>query len=282
MELHRHFSHSLFFIPLGALLCALFFHFAFSRRWQFSFKQTYSWSLIGYATHGLLDSCTSYGTQLLWPLSNQRFAWDFIAVIDPAFTLPAFAFVIAATLKKQRRWAVIAIGWMSVYMAFAAWQHQRALTIVHSVAAARGHTPERISAKPTMANLVLWKTLYLYEGDFYINGIKASLFGEDKTWEGDIIPKFDMARDFPHLSPNTFQHNDIQRFQWFSDGYTAIDPHNRQRIIDLRYSILPHKSTPLWAIEIDASKADNEHVKYIPADHGDAATGALFFDMLFN
>ena len=282
LQFHRHFSHSLLFIPIGALLCAVFFHYAFAhRRWGFSFNQTYSWSLIGYATHALLDGCTSYGTQLLWPLTNHRFAWDFIAVIDPAFTLPAFILVLTTAIKKQRRWALMAIAWMAVYMVLAGWQHQRALAQVHALAAQRGHTPERISAKPTLGNLVLWKTLYLHQGAFYINGIKVGLFGKNAVWQGESVPALIVARDFPELAPHSQQLRDIQRFHWFSDGYTALDPNNNQRIIDLRYSILPHKSTPLWAIEIDPSKGHTEHVKYIPANHGDPATGAIFFKLLF-
>ena len=43
---------------------------------------------MGYATHGLLDSCTSYGTQLFWPFSDVRVAWDTMSIVDPLFTVP--------------------------------------------------------------------------------------------------------------------------------------------------------------------------------------------------
>ena len=56
MEYHRQFTHSLVFIPVGALICALLFYFLFSRRWQINFKYTYIYCLLGYATHGLLLS----------------------------------------------------------------------------------------------------------------------------------------------------------------------------------------------------------------------------------
>ena len=46
------------------------------------------YSTIGYATHGIIDSLTSYGTQLFWPFSNDRFATNTISIIDPLFTLP--------------------------------------------------------------------------------------------------------------------------------------------------------------------------------------------------
>ena len=34
LEYHRHFTHSLFFIPLGALICAIVFYYAFSKRFD--------------------------------------------------------------------------------------------------------------------------------------------------------------------------------------------------------------------------------------------------------
>ena len=43
------------------------------------------WALI---THPLLDVFTTYGTQLLYPLSKTRFATDAIAIIDLFFTIP--------------------------------------------------------------------------------------------------------------------------------------------------------------------------------------------------
>ena len=57
LEFHRHFTHSLAFIPIGALLAALL-AWAISLR-RFKVAELYRYALIGYATHGLLDACTS-------------------------------------------------------------------------------------------------------------------------------------------------------------------------------------------------------------------------------
>ena len=65
LEYHRQFTHSLFFIPFGSLIVALLI-FPLVKR-SMGFKTVYLASLLGYATHGLLDACTSYGTQLFWP-----------------------------------------------------------------------------------------------------------------------------------------------------------------------------------------------------------------------
>ena len=86
LEYHRQFTHSLLFIPLGSLLCALVFWKTIGR--GINFSTVWLAAFLGYLTHGLLDACTTYGTLLLWPFSDARIAWNTIAVIDPLFTLP--------------------------------------------------------------------------------------------------------------------------------------------------------------------------------------------------
>ena len=89
LEFHRQFTHSLVFIPIGALLVFAVLRSIANRVRMLqglSAGQAYLACLMGYATHGLLDACTSYGTQLLWPFSNARIAWDTMSIVDPLFT----------------------------------------------------------------------------------------------------------------------------------------------------------------------------------------------------
>ena len=99
LEYHRQFTHSLIFIPLGAALCALAF-WPFVRR-HMSYQQVWLVALVGYATHGLLDACTTYGTMLLWPFSDARIAWSNISVVDPLFTLPLLAAAVLAGVNQS-------------------------------------------------------------------------------------------------------------------------------------------------------------------------------------
>ena len=84
LEYHRQFTHSLLFIPFGSLLVAITL-LGFLKD-SLSFKTIYLASFLGFATHGLLDACTSYGTQLFWPFSNTRVSWNNISIVDPLFT----------------------------------------------------------------------------------------------------------------------------------------------------------------------------------------------------
>ena len=160
LEYHRHFTHSLLFIPLGGLICALIFTLTLGSWWQLSFKQIAVWSLLGYATHGLLDACTSYGTQLLWPFSNYRVSWNIISIIDPLYTLPLLALVIIAAVKKQHRFARAAVLWVVMYLILGVVQHERALSLAEDLIAERGHTALAIEAKPSFLNFIVWQIIY--------------------------------------------------------------------------------------------------------------------------
>ncbi|NAW94554.1 metal-dependent hydrolase, partial [Vibrio sp. V42_P2S4T144] len=72
LEYHRQFTHSLLFIPFGSFICALLLYPLFAKKRGLSFRQSWFYCALGYSTHALLDACTSYGTQLLWPISNTR------------------------------------------------------------------------------------------------------------------------------------------------------------------------------------------------------------------
>jgi inner membrane protein len=99
LEFHRQFTHSLVFIPIGGLIFASVFYSLFKSRISLSFKQVWFYASVGYGTHGILDTCTSYGTQLFWPFTNDRFSWNNISIIDPLFTLPIIVLITLAVIK---------------------------------------------------------------------------------------------------------------------------------------------------------------------------------------
>ncbi len=261
LDYHRHFTHSLFFIPFGALLCSLVLYPLFGRRWGVSFWQTLTWATIGYATHALLDACTSYGTLLLWPFSNYRVAWDIVSIIDPLFTIPLIIFAVMASIQQRSRLAVCAVSWVFVYLGIGVIQHERAIDVGRELAASRGHEVIRLEVKPSFANLVVWKSIYETPDRFYVDGVRPG-FGQDKIWEGESIAKLNAARDFPWLDADTQQAKDIERFRWFSADYLALDPLNSQRIVDIRYSMLPNEITPIWGIELSALAHPEQHIVY--------------------
>ena len=259
LEYHRQFTHALLFIPVGAALVALVMHPAVRRTLQP--RETYLACLLGYATHGLLDACTSYGTQLFWPFSDYRVAWNNVSVIDPLFTLPLLSLVILAAVRQRRRFAVAGLIWALGYLTIGVVQHQRAEAAGAHLAAERGHQPQRLSAKAGFANLLVWKVVYEHGGRLYVDGIRTGL--AVTACPGESIARLDVRRDFPWLDPESVQARDVERFSWFSEGYVGVDPRHGNRVIDMRYSAVPNTIDPLWGIDLDPRAAPDSHVRYV-------------------
>lgn len=292
LEFHRQFTHSLIFIPFGALLCSLVFYPLMHSGWvrdkwpaaKLSFAQTYLFAFLGYATHGLLDACTSYGTQLFWPFSNERFAWNIVSIIDPLFTLPVIFFISLAVYRKNVRYARIAFAYAVLFLSLGVVQYQRAEQAVTALALQRGHQIERVHLKPSFANRHLWKMIYEYDGRYYVDAVK--LLWNTTYITGTSIQKLNVKRDFPWLPEDSQQAKDIERFRWFSDGFLAVSTRNPNMIMDVRYSFLPNKINPMWGVELSKQQIEignvDAYADYQMIRNMDQNTGKAYFEMLFN
>ncbi|VAW61930.1 Integral membrane protein [hydrothermal vent metagenome] len=277
LEFHRQFTHSLIFIPFGALLCALFFYpFAKSK---LSFKQIYLFSFLGFATHGLLDACTSYGTQLFWPFSNERVAWSTVSIIDPFFTLPVVALTLLAVFKKNVLYARVGFFYAVLFLSLGLVQKYRAEDKLNDIAAQRGHTIERSIVKPSFANRHVWKTMYEYNGRYYVDAVKLLI--DAKHIQGTSIQKLNVKRDFPWLESDSQQAKDIERFRWFSSDYLAVSEKDKSFIIDVRYSFLPNKIDGMWGIFLNEDAIYLQHVGYQMKARPTKEVFDQFLDMLF-
>ena len=276
LEYHRQFTHSLIFIPVGALLCAIAF-WPFMRR-HMSFKAIWLTALAGYATHALLDACTTYGTLLLWPFSDARIAWNTISVIDPVFTLPLLGFVIAAGVKKSQFIGRLGMAWVALYLSIGVIQEERAIAAGEALAADRGHAPAVVSAKPSFGNLLLWKTVYEYDDHFWVDAVRAG--GDVTIIEGDHVARLNLQSSFPWLDTDSQQARDLERFRWFSNDYLAIDSDDPILIVDMRYSHLPNEIKGLWGIRLDPDASADEHVTWIARRSADSERFEQLWAML--
>ncbi|PMO71229.1 metal-dependent hydrolase [Vibrio splendidus] len=278
LEFHRQFTHSLFFIPIGSLICALVLHHLIAKRRGLSFKQSWLFCALGYGTHALLDACTTYGTQLLWPFTNARFAWNTISIIDPVYTLPILILLVFATLKRAPWLARVAFSWALIYPTLGMIQRDRAEVVGWQLAQERQHTPLRLEAKPSFANILVWKVVYETEAHYYVDAVRVG--SSVSTYPGESIVKLNVGRDLPWLDPDSQQAKDIERFRWFSNGYIAQDPTDELRIIDVRYSIVPNQMKALWSVKLSKTVDANTHVKYETHRDNTPESRQIFFDML--
>jgi inner membrane protein len=278
LEYHRQFTHSLLFIPVGGLICALVLHGVFARRYL-GFGWTLLYATIGFATHGMLDACTTYGTQLLWPLSNERFAWNIVSIIDPAFTVPLCMLGYLACRRRKPAFSRVALAWAFSYLLLGTVQRERAEEVGAELAHQRGHEPLRLEAKPSFANLLVWKIVYETTDFFHVDAVRVGLAGA-RVYGGEKIRKLDVATQFPWLDANAQQAWDIRRFDWFSNRYLALSPRDPLLIVDIRYSLVPNQADGLWGIRLDRNALHAAHVDYVTARTDGRAGLELLWEMV--
>lgn len=276
LEFHRQFTHSLIFIPVGAGVVALLLYWPFRR--HLTFRECYLYCLLGYATHGLLDACTSYGTQLFWPFSSYRVAWNNVSVVDPLFTLPLVVLLATAAFARRRGLALAGIAWALCYLLIGVVQNQRAEAAGLALAATRGHEPERLAAKAAFASQLLWKVVYQHAGRYYVDAVRTGF--DASVCPGSSVAALDIDRDLPWLDANTQQGRDVERFRWFSEDYIALDPKVPNRVIDIRYSMVPNQIDALWGIDVDPDAPANQHARFTTDRRGDAEQLQAYAAML--
>ena len=275
LEYHRQFSHSLFFIPFGALIVALLI-FPLVKK-SMNLKTVYIASFLGYATHGLLDACTSYGTLLFWPFSNERVTWNNISIIDPLFTIPALILAVTAIKTKKRIFSFFSIGWIIFYLSLGLVQYERALSAANDLAESRGHNPERLTLKPSFGNLILWKSIYQHEQTFYVDAIRT--VRSSTVCLGESIEIFDYQQHLSGLDKESQQARDVERFRWFSQDYLGFDE-EKNLVTDVRYSMLPNKIQPMWGLVIDDQRDTNAHAIWWTGRDLDQSQWDTFIEML--
>ncbi len=85
---HRGITHSVFFLPVFALLLAWA---ARKMGARLTLARAWTAAALALATHIFLDVVTAFGTQVLLPFSNARLSFEGVFVVDPAFTVALYA-----------------------------------------------------------------------------------------------------------------------------------------------------------------------------------------------
>ncbi len=258
LEYHRQFTHSFVFIPVGGFIMAVIFWLIFKKKMKFTTVLLYS--TLGYATHCLLDVCTAYGTELLWPFSSYRFALGNISVVDPFFTLLLLLLVTFALTRRSKAVARAGVLLCVSYLLLGLHQKAQAEDFLLNVVSLRGHNAEKLFVYPNLANLVLWRSIYLSSGVYHVDSVRIFPFSRPKLYQGRSIKSFVMEKEYPDLSKDSVVYNDIKRFATFTKGYMAKE--SGDRIGDVRYSSSPNGTAPLWSIKVDLQRPE-EHVSYL-------------------
>ncbi|KTD05339.1 metal-dependent hydrolase [Fluoribacter gormanii] len=243
---HRHFTHSLLFIPVGALIVTLVL--LIFKRFRINWKYTYLAALIGYATHGLLDACTNYGTVLFWPFSTTRVSWDIVSIIDPFVTIPLCLGVVCTVVFNKRKPVIIALILASVFMLFNGFQHYRAMTGIRDELAKLRINTQKVRVFPQLLSSTLWRGIALTTNRLYIIDEVTPLFRESKSQLVTSYPFFP-PQELPNYvkdSPSLF--HDFTIFNWFTDNFLIIVNNKPLILTDGRF-LDDQAKIALWSVQ---------------------------------
>jgi inner membrane protein len=233
VEVHRGFSHSIFFAVTTAPLLGWLV-------WRLYKKQLASWkswSLLffwGLFTHPILDAFTTWGTQLFWPFKT-RLAFQSIFVIDPLYTLPFLILVLMAMRlhrydpKRSRlnRWGLlISSGYLAVTLVLkgiANYEFSRALEEQQIAYTA-------VATRPSPFNTILWMANVETENAFLIGEYS---FFDSKPISFRSIPKNH------NLLGDLAKKDKVKRLIAITEGWYAIT--QKEGVIcfnDMRFGLL--------------------------------------------
>ncbi|MDX2033239.1 MAG: metal-dependent hydrolase [Blastocatellia bacterium] len=252
---HRHFTHSLFFIPLGGLIAAL--PFLLMSRFRNQRRDVILASIIGYATHAPLDMFTSYGTQLFWPFTDLRVALDWVAIVDPVYTIPLWLGVYWTARTRNPKFVRLALLLTTLYIVgFGAWQHHRGVEAQTRMAEARGHRIEHARVMPAPGWLLLWRSTYLADGRLHADGIRTPWLGKTRILPGSSAPATTFAQLPPNAQANAESRRRFEILTWFSDRMLAPIPGDPNAIGDMRITSTVEGMTPLWGLAFDPATGE--------------------------
>ena len=269
VEMHRHFTHALVTAPLlGALVAGAAWRF-----WRGQYWRLWLCATLAVLSAGLLDACTSYGTHLLWPFSDERIAWSIIAVVDPMVWLLLVVPLGFAIATRNAGLSAVAVVCCVGYLVAGAMQQERAADAVRILAAERGHEVERIVVKPTLGNLLLWRGLYQSSETgqpprAYVSAVRVGLFSRAVLYPGGDAKLLPADAIAPAGSVHA---RDAARFDRLSAGFVVRHPSKPDVYGDIRFALRADGLAPMFGIHLDPQTPDRPAAFLELRDWDDAA-----------
>ncbi len=276
IQYHRHFTHSLFFVPFGAMI-ASWLVLLFARQ-KIAWKDLYRYCFLSYLTHPFLDAATSYGTHLLWPFTNDRVAWSIVPVVDPIPTLILLIGVVVALKARRNRALIFSISGFFLYLLLGGIQKSAIEGALRETARSRGHSIDKYDVKPSILQILVWRTIYASEGVLYVDAFQKIPFREAVHYQGGELPQYFYQHE-TRVSRGTVAYNDLKKFSYFSDEYVAETKGEPLFIGDIRFALLPHQTKPLWGVRL-SPEAPEKHLPFENHRHMESNTWEIFGRMI--
>ena len=228
--MHRGFSHSLFVLAAFGLIL-----WTVLRRWWRPVREApRRWLaaiLLAMLTHPLLDAHTAYGTQLFWPAGWIPVSWATIFIIDPFYTVPLLAGLLAVLIRPTSRVAgrllIAGLALSTLYLGWT-WTAKNIVTAnARKTLETRGLGEARMFITPTPLNSLLWRVVVRTE-DGHLEGVD-SVVADDGPIEFTFHPSDDAALAAASNIPT------VTRLRWFADEFVGASMEGDTLILsDLR------------------------------------------------
>jgi inner membrane protein len=233
LNYHRGISHSLLFSGFAPLIAAkLSKYFGDKKYPSISFWRWYWVWTLGFLTHILIDACTTWGTQIFWPLPY-RISFNSVFIIDPAYTVPLIISLIIGLFFKHKKnisTTATSIGLIitTLYLIWCGVAKYQANMKFEAAFAAQNIAVTRYMTRPTPFNSFLW-ALTAETPDGYITGYYG-LFDKQTISFSAILPK-NHSLLTPYLSnPN------MRTLIAITNGYYRVEKNGETLAIhDLRF-----------------------------------------------
>ena len=219
---HRGLSHSLLFSFIAPLVFAkIQIHFWHKKYPKITFWRWYWLWALGFFTHTVIDACTTWGTQIFWPLPY-RVSLNSIFIIDPLYTLPLLAalgialYRYYAIPKKSHPILVTLVGLTlsSLYLLWCGFAKHHANHQFEKAFITEQIQVIRYMTRPTPFNSFLW-AITAETKNGYVTGY-YSLFDTQKIVFSPEIPKnHDHLRTYETLPK-------IKTLLHITDGYYQV------------------------------------------------------------
>ena len=152
---HRGITHSLLLAPLWALAIAWLCSLAWRR--DRGSRAYFGIALLGVCLHIVGDLITSYGTMILAPFSDARYAWNTTFIIDLWFTgIILAALVVSWLWRRSRVPATLGLVTLATYVGWQATLQHVAVQFGKGYAIGAGLTSARVTAQPRPVSPLHW------------------------------------------------------------------------------------------------------------------------------
>jgi inner membrane protein len=261
LEYHRHFTHSVVFAPVIALLTVWFVYGSYRLCGRkIEGRKLLAPATVAALSHGFCDVWTSHGTRSWWPFSDQRVTLDWISVIDPVLTVPLLVTAVLAWVLGSQRTAWVALGGVALYLALCQVQKSRAQEALQQWVETEGlSVPDRSTVKPSFGNILVWRGMVVHGQTFRAVAIRCGMDGVVKIMAGESQTMFQSAEEAAEalgVKPDSVQWRAVKRFAHFSDGWIGVHPGDPLTLGDLRYASMPNEVLPLWGIRLNPQSPD--------------------------